>query len=110
MSDEFEIRNAIIKSTQITNSDHGCLTIWLNLDYGGSGQGFGGFSLYNPKQNSKNYAGLFIWRVLEVVDVTSWEHLVGKTIRVKSKHSEINAIGHVIEDSWFNPSEEFKDL
>lgn len=41
-----EIKNEVITSAKITREDHGCLTIWLGLDYGGAGQGFGRYALY----------------------------------------------------------------
>jgi hypothetical protein len=107
-----DIKNAIIESTKITNDDHGCLSAWLYLDYGGSGQGFGGFSLYIPKRGPAmgNYAGHFIWRVLEIADVTDWDKLIGKTIRVKAEHEGIQEIGHILKDIWFNPKREFKTI
>ena len=109
-----EITNAIIKSARITNGDHGLLSAWLNLDYGGSGQGFGGYCLYVPKKKGSadkgNYCGHFIWRVLEMTDVTEWDKLVGKTIRVKASHRGIEAIGHILEDKWFNPKAEFEAM
>ena len=40
-----EIVNARIRSTTLGVEDHGIFTAWLNLDYGGSGQGFGGWAL-----------------------------------------------------------------
>ena len=43
MSD-IKIRNAIIESARINNDDHNLLSAWLSLDYGGSGQGFGGYA------------------------------------------------------------------
>lgn len=57
-----EIKNAVIESVTITNDDHGCLSAWLHLNYGGSGQGFGGYALYLPKRfknkdDSRNLAG-----------------------------------------------------
>ena len=107
--------NAVIKNATITNDDHGLLTAWVHLDYGGSGQGFGGYSLYRPKDfthssNQKNYAGHFIWRVMEVAGVSEWSKLSGKTVRVDVKHGGVNAIGHIIKDDWFCPKEEFKKL
>ena len=33
--------NAKITSTHLGQEDHGIFTAWLQLDYGGSGQGFG---------------------------------------------------------------------
>ena len=111
-----ETKNAVITSASITNDDHGLLSAWLHLDYGGSGQGFGGYSLYLPKDfkhhnlSGPNYAGHFIWRVMEVAGVSKWSDLPGKTIRVKASHSGIESIGHIVKDDWFTPREDFKRM
>lgn len=108
-------KNAIIKGAKIT-VENGLLDCWLDLDYGGAGQGFGGFSLYLPKtfKNSDpsgpNYAGHFLWRVLEIAGVTRWENLVGKTVRVRAEHSKVHSIGHIVLDDWFNPTVDFRDM
>lgn len=115
MSDDMEIRNAIITKAYLTTEDHGVLSGWLSLDYGGSGQGFGGHVLaVNPDSphwpGKANYCGVWITRVLECAGVTKWDQLVGKTIRVRCCHHKIEAIGHIIKDKWFFPEREFKDL
>lgn len=112
-----ETRNAIIRSATLRTDDHGLLSSWLDLDYGGSGQGFGGYCLYLPdsfKHHAKamqaNFAGHWIWRVMEVSEVTDWSKLPGKTIRVRCEHAKVHAIGHIVKDDWFNPSDDFERM
>lgn len=108
-----ETKNAVIESATIANDDHGLLTAWVHLNYGGSGQSFGGYVLYLPNDffhhdsGGPNYAGHFIWRVMEVAGVSEWGKLAGKTVRVRCEHSKVHAIGHIVKDVWFDPSKEF---
>ena len=109
------IKNAMIESVSITNDDHGMLSAWIKLDYGGSQQGFGGYSLYIPKDfrnfiNQKNFAGHFIWRVMEVAGVHEWSMMVGKTVRAKIVGGTVVSIGHIIKDIWFEPNREFREM
>jgi hypothetical protein len=111
------IKNAVIKSVRIDDAERGMLTAWLALDYGGLCQNFGGYALYLPKSYSHHdlmsVAGHFIWRCMEVADVSSWDKVAGKTIRVKLDKEgfggNIIAIGHIVKDDWFSPREDFKD-
>lgn len=107
-----EIRNAIIKHADLFIEDHGMLTAMLQLDYGGLGQGFGGYCLYLPKtfkhHNVHSVAGHFIYRCLEIAEVDSWDKLPGKTIRSECDWDKVKRIGHIVKDIWFDPAEEFK--
>ncbi len=109
---KIETKNAVITHAELTTSDHGLLSGWLTLDYGGTGQGFGGISLYLPK-SFKNHqvmspAGHWIFRVMELAGVEKWSELKGKTLRVRASFSGVQAIGHIVKDDWFCPEDDFK--
>lgn len=118
--DTMETKNAIITTAVITNEDHGWLSIWLNLNYGGSGQGFGGHALWNPTSALKlldekasvkftgDLTGLWIWRIMQICDVHKWADVSGSMIRVKAHSNGVNAIGHYLNDEWFEPSLEYR--
>jgi hypothetical protein len=104
-----EIKNARIHSVSLGKESHDILTAFLNLDFDGFSQGFGGYQLYNNYQEyyeQGNYAGFFIKRCLEVVGADRWENLAGKTIRVKTDGYKLLAIGNIIKDIWFEPAVE----
>jgi hypothetical protein len=109
-----EERNALIKSTEIT-WNHGCLTCWLHLDYGGAQQGFGGYALdrYDKTNDCRVgtvYGMEFIQRIMSTVGA-SWEKLPGKHCRARIyDDGRIHAIGHIIHDQWFNPEEDLKEF
>lgn len=110
------IKNAVIKSTQLTTEAHGMLSAWLILDYGETSQGFGGYVLYLPKSfdhhKLESVAGHFIFRCIEIAGVTEWERLTGRTIRVDltSEFGDILGIGHIIKDDWFYPKKDFEGM
>jgi hypothetical protein len=102
-----EVKNAKIAGTSLSSADHGMLSSFIRLDYGGSEQGFGGYCLYNQNFVSEpSFAGHWIWRVMEVVGVDEWSDLKGNTVRAKIEKGMVVAIGHIIEDRWFTPHEE----
>ena len=112
MEEKIEIKNAVITSAEIDTER--CLSVWMHLNYGGSGQEFGGYVLYMPKGakhfNIESLAGHFIYRCIEIAGVEKWSQLAGKTIRVKASSGKVHAIGHIVNDDWFNPSEDFAQL
>lgn len=112
--DWIEEKNAVITNARF-DLEHGILSAWITLDYGGNGQGFGGYALYLPSSFTHsspkgNYCGHFIWRVFEIAGVQDWRDLVGKTIRVRSTNNGVIEIGHIIKNDWFNPKREFEAM
>lgn len=117
-----EIKNAVIESTMLGWEDHGILTCYINLDYGGSGQAFGGYALDQPvfgKEESRTsrqfkgrygtaYGMQFVAEVMKALGVDSWEKLKGLHCRVEAEHIKVHRIGHFLKDQWFSP-EEFKE-
>ncbi len=114
-SEEIFKCTAQIESASITIERGFILSCWLQLNYGGSGQGFGGYFFMLGKtsahyESAKNFnaAGIYIMRILEIAGVESWNELKGKTIRVEKtdEWGSILRIGHIIKDDWFDPKEE----
>jgi hypothetical protein len=111
-----EISNAKIESTMLGFEDHGIFTCLLYLDYGGSSQGFGQHCLASEHPKDKatypfNYGANYIMGILKAVGVEKWEDLEGKYVRVKREdgwNGKIVAIGHIVEDNWFNPDDLLK--
>lgn len=117
MSERVETKNAIIEDASF-NTELG-LSAFVTLNYGGSGQGFGGYLLYAPpdwgrpgevKPVQPNFAGHFIWRVLQIAGVDDWSKLKGRTVRVRATWNHVEAIGHIVKDDWFDPKAEFERL
>lgn len=108
-----EIKNAVIESAIIDKGERGFLTISICLDYGNSGhQCFAGWLLYSPDRAKirGDYTGHFIFRSMQIAGVERWDHMAGKCIRTKGDRNKIIAIGHILKDDWFNPSEDFDKM
>ena len=74
-----------IESTSLGIEGHGVMTFWLMLDFGGSGQGFGGWVLdsYSPEEKRRigTAAGLdAVIQILTVCGVEKWEDIQGKIV------------------------------
>jgi hypothetical protein len=95
------IVNAKIKDVRIFIEDHGILTMFVDLDYGGSCQGFGGY------RNDKSL-GFFAKRILEVLGEYDISRCKGKICRVRRERGLAVAIGHPLEDKWFEPGKELE--
>lgn len=94
-----EIKNAIIQDTMLGFEDHGIFTCMIYLDYGGSVQGYGGYSLGGEFTNQ------VIKGILKALDVDIWESLKGVHVRVEKEGSyngKILRIGHFLEEKWFS--------
>lgn len=88
---------------------HGIMSYMIRLSQGAMHQGFGGYGLderlgeYGERRGTA-YGGETIRRVLHTLKVDQWEDLPGTPCRIERDDREmIVAIGHFIEDRWFNP-------
>jgi len=100
-----EIENAKITSTMLGIEDHGVLTFFLYLDFGGTGQGFGGYCLdqYDPvsdKRRSSPKSMDLISLIIKTVGVESWENLPGKYIKVKHDRNKVYGICGIVSNEW----------
>lgn len=115
-----ETRNARIVSTMLGVEDHGIFTLMVHLDYGGAGQGFGGYALDGPRKDSQGeFVGRFgsaagmqcIMDLLNALGVDRWEKLPGTVCRVRSGSAwgkgPIEEIGHYMKDQWFSHEASF---
>ena len=111
-----EIKNAIITKTELTMSDHGCLTFWLFVEGDGFCVGIGGFCIGFGYLDSKEFKAdsgmglVALMRILDVVGVEKWEDLKGKYIRVMLENwgDPVYCIGNLIKNKWFDLKEFFE--
>lgn len=87
---EYEQRIGKVTSTFLGLEDHGIWTAYLHMDYGGSGQGVGGYTLDEPVHEGESFKGRvgsaygmeWIRRTTKACGVNSWERVAGCTIYV----------------------------
>lgn len=96
------IKNAKIDGTELGITDRG-ESFWIQLDYGDSShQGFGGYRL------GGKFTNYVILGILNAVGADSWEKLKGTPVRAKVEDGMVRAIGHYLDEKWFDPRE-FKE-
>ena len=107
--------NAKITKTSLGPEDHGIFTAYIWLDYGGSGQGFGGWSFDGPAPKATDYTDYhrvgsvfgmqFIMDLMTTLDVRRWEDLPGTHCRIRQDKpfGLAKQIGHNLKDQWFDP-------
>ena len=91
-----EILNAKITGATLGEMGRG-FTSMLDLDYGGSGQGFGGYALRGATTDK------WIRGVLKTLELEAWEDLKGTACRARIEDGMVSAIGHYLKDQWFTP-------
>jgi hypothetical protein len=72
---EYTREIAKVESTSLGFEDHGILTGYLHVNYGGAAQGLGGYNLAST-------AGAWLQGVLRACGVGTWEQVKGRTIYV----------------------------
>lgn len=82
---KYEEKIAKITSTHLGYEDHGIPTFWLHLDYGGSGQGFGGYDL-------RHWGIDVLFEVMKACGVDSWEKVNGRTVIALVEHGLVRGI------------------
>jgi len=108
-----EVKNAVIIGTNlgVQHTDHGILSFYIHLDYGGGGQGFGGWVLDTVNSEclcgngdvpiripTELGSGLLLG--IDKVFGCDWEKLKGVSCRAYGDGGKVTAIGHYLRDTW----------
>lgn len=116
--------NALVTRAALRYNRENDLTCWVSLNVGSLAQdtvGFGGFSFANKNEpledtaERPNFLAHFINRVLQIADAANLKHIEGRTVRIRYVEKEdgrvhVIAIGHPIEDKWFDAQAELKAM
>ena len=84
MSEACEL--GVIREARLGFEDHGILTFFLEIDFGGHAQGFGGYTL------GGGFTDACLRGILEAVGVFNWHELAGKTVWVTREDGLIQSI------------------
>ena len=109
-----EILNAQITGTFL-GMEHGCLTADVFVDTGIWQCAYGGYCLEHwectPGEYKSHHGLGAIIELMKTLEVTKWEDLKGKYIRVETGSgwgSGITRIGHLMKDKWFSFEDYYK--
>lgn len=98
------IKNATIRSTRLgtQHTDHGIQSFYINLDFDGEAQSFGG-QILDASRNGVRVPTTRLSSLLLAVGrvfAVDWEGLPGLPCRAYERQGRIIAIGHYLKDRW----------
>ncbi len=110
------IQNAQIRRTFLGTEDHGIFTWYITIEGPAWGTSYGGYALDEPQRENGKFVRRYgtgdgletIKRVLDTLEVESWEKLPGTFVRAKSEDTQMVAIGHLLKDQWFSLKDFFE--
>lgn len=90
--------SALIESTDLHIEDHGILTLFVTLNFGGAMQGFGGVMLSVHDEKKRRHVGTaagmdFVLRVLQLFGVCRLSEIVGRECIALREHAMGTIIG-----------------
>jgi hypothetical protein len=101
MSDQITIENARIASARLYLCDHGVWTSTLTLEGEGWAQGYDGFRMQEGP-----WMGMWVRGVCAMLGVDDWSKVEGSLVRLKRfgqwGGTRIVALGHILDDRWFD--------
>ena len=100
-----QIENAQIEDFYL-QIDRNMLSFWLGLTYAVGGQSIGGWRLAGEAGPANPKTATAIFNLLRTVGVDSTLDLKGKFVRVRHSDSRATAIGHILEDKWWDLADE----
>lgn len=108
------ILNGKIRKTMLGTKDFGFFTFLLDITFDGTGCGYGTYALDEYDKDKKKRVptdvGLgAIIKLLETLELNSWEELENTFVRCEIENNSIVRIGHLIKDKWFSFPEYYEE-